>query len=386
MGAVGEGVGAVRSAGRLFFNEGELIARISAYSTAYIEYLQKFPGSAANTQAGRRWITNRQDVLTQGMTGASRTPVEKLPTTQFMSYMFRVNEAMFSGTFGGKGRRVLTNPERMRLAVVHTALFGASAWAVTGFAMDAYRHYFGTEMDPEVYRALRKGLVDTLLTELTGVESSLSSRLSNSDGIFMIMQDAAEKNIIEFLGGPSVEVGWQATTTGLSVFKNLVGAFSGAEVTNPTKDDLLRFARMFSSANQAYNAYTAFKYGEVLTRDNSFLDRIEDPSEAIFAAFGVPLERQEEAWKFNTFKGYDKFFDKKTAEGIQRAMNSYAEAFRRGDFTEAENYAKIITMKYSSMSPAEQQRVKRLVFPPKGSPITDDLMLQALRNESGFAE
>jgi len=203
---------------------------------------------------------------------------------------------------------------------------------------------------------------------------------------FMIMQDAAEKNLIEFMGGPSIEVGWQATTTGLSVFKNLVGAFSGAEVTNPTKDDLLRFARMFSSANQAYNAYTAFKYGEVLTRDNSFLDRIEDPSEAIFAAFGVPLERQEEAWKFNTFKGYDKFFDKKTAEGIQRAMNSYAEAFRRGDFTEAENYAKIIAMKYSSMSPAEQQRVKRLVFPPKGSPITDDLMLQALRNESGFAE
>ena len=67
-------------------------------------------------------------------------------------------------------------------------------------------------------------------------------------------------------------------------------------------------------------------------------------------------------------------------------MNSYAEAFRRGDFTEAQNYAKIIAMKYSSMSPAEQVRVNRLVFTPKGSPITDDLMLQALRSESGFAE
>lgn len=386
MGTVGEGIGAVRSAGRFFFNEGELIARISAYSTAYIEYLQKFPGAIPNSQAGRRWIMNRQDILTQGMTGASRTPVEKLPTTQFMSYMFRVNEAIFSGTFGGKGRKVLTDAERYRLAVTHTALFGASAWAVTGFAMDAYRHYFGTEMDPEVYRALRKGLVDTLLTELTGVESSLSSRLSNSDGIFMLMQDAAEKNLIEFLGGPSIEVGWQATTTGFSVLKNLAGAFSGAEVTNPTKDDLLRFARVFSSVNQAYNAYTAFKYGEVLTRDNAFLDRIDDPTESIFVAFGVPIERIEEAWKFNTFKGYDKFFDKQSAKSIQRAMNSFAEAYRRGDFTEAENYAKIIAMKYSSMSVAEQARVNRLVFTPKGTPITDDLMLQALRSESGFAE
>jgi hypothetical protein len=297
-----------------------------------------------------------------------------------------VNEAIFSGTFGGKGRKVLTDAERYRLAVTHTALFGASAWGAVGFAMDAYRHYMGTEMDPEVYRALRKGLVDTLLTELTGVESSLSSRLSNSDGIFMLMQDAAEKNLIEFLGGPSIEVGWQATTTGFSVLKNLAGAFSGAEVNNPTKDDLLRFARMFSSANQAYNAYTAFKYGEVLTRDNAFLDRIDDPTESIFVAFGVPVERIEEAWKFNTFKGYDKFFDKQSAKSIQRALNSYAEAYRRGDFTEAENYAKIIAMKYSSMSVAEAARVNRLVFTPKGTPITDDLMAQALRSESGFAE
>jgi len=386
LGAVGEGIGAVRSAGRLFFNEGELIARISAYSTAYIEYLQKFPGAIPNSQAGRRWITNRQDILTQGMTGASRTPVEKLPTTQFMSYMFRVNEAIFSGTFGGKGRKVLTDAERYRLAVTHTALFGASACGAVGFAMDAYRHYMGTEMDPDVYRALRKGLVDTLLTELTGVESSLSSRLSNSDGIFMLMQDAAEKNLIEFLGGPSIEVGWQATTTGFSVLKNLAGAFSGAEVNNPTKDDILRFARIFSSANQAYNAYTAFKYGEVLTRDNAFLDRIDDPTESIFVAFGVPVERIEEAWKFNTFKGYDKFFDKQSAKSIQRALNSFDEAFRRGDFTEAQNYAKIIAMKYSSMSPAEQVRVSRLVFTPKGSPITDDLMAQALRFGSGFGE
>jgi hypothetical protein len=385
-GAVGEGVEAIRTKGRFFFNEGELIARISAYSTAYIEYLEKFPTGVISSQQGRRWVMNRQDILTQGMTGASRTPVERLPTTQFMSYMFRINEAIFSGTFGGKGRKVLTDAERYRLAGTHTALFGASAWGAVGFAMDAYRHYYGVEMDPEVYRALRKGLVDTLLTELTGVESSLSSRLSNSDGIFMIMQDAAEKNIIEFLGGPSIEVGWQATTTGFSVLKNLVGAHSGAEYSNPTSDDLLRFARAFSSANQAYNAYTAFKYGEVMTRDNALLDRIDNPTEAVFAAFGVPIERQEEAWKFATYKKFTKNFDEASAKGIQRLHNSYAEAYRRGDYEEAQNYAKVIAMKYSSMTPAEQERVDRLVFTPKGTSIVDDLMFQALRQESGFAE
>ena len=383
-GAVGEGVEAIRSKGRFFFNEGELIARISAYSTAYIEYLEKFPKGLASSQQGRRWIMDRQDTLTQGMTGASRTPVERFPTTQFMSYMFRVNEAIFSGTFGGKGRKVLTDAERYRLAVTHTALFGASAWGAVGFAMDAYRHYYGTDLSPEVYRALRKGLVDTLLTELTGVESSLSTRLSNSDGIFMIMQDAAEKNLLEFLGGPSIEVGWQAATTGFSVFKNFVAAHSGAEYNNPTSDDLIRFARIFSSGNQAYNAYTAFKYGEVMTRDNALLDRIDNPTEAVFAAFGVPLERQEEAWKFSTFKGYDKVFDKMTAKGIQRLHNSYAEAYRRGDYEEAQKYANVAAMKYSSMTPAEQERVDRLVFTPKGTSIVDDLLIQAARQGSHF--
>lgn len=384
MGTVGEGIGAVREKGRFFFNEGELIPRISSYATAYLEFAEKFPGVAPSSQQGRRWIMNRQDVLTQGMTGASRTGVDRLPFTQFMSYMFRVNEAIFSGTFGGKGRKVLTNAERTRLATVHTAMFGASSWGAVGFAMDYYRHNYGQELDPQVYRLLRKGLIDTILTELTGAESSLSTRLSNSDGMFMIMQDAAEKNIIEFMGGVSVEVGWQAGKSALGVLKTLVASFSGSEVKEPLKDDLINFARIFSSGNMAYNAYTAFKYAEVVTRDHAFLDKIDNTTEGIFVALGIPLEAQEEAWKFNTYKGYDKIFDKESAKGITTATNLWAESFRRGDYESAQKYARIIAMKYSSMSPAEMERVKRLVFNPKGFSITDDLVVQALRYDSGF--
>jgi hypothetical protein len=264
-------------------------------------------------------------------------------------------------------------------------MFGASSWAVTGTAMDIYRHYYGQELDPQLYRLLRKGVIDTLLTELTGTETSLSTRLSNSDGIFMLMQDMAEKNIIEFMGGVSLEVGWQATKTGIGAVKTLVASFSGAEVTKPFKDDLINFARVFSTGNMAYNAYTAFKYGEVTTRDNAFLDKIDNNTEAIFIALGVPLEAQEEAWKFNTYKGYDKEFDKLSAKGITTATNLWAEAFRRGDYEEAKKYARIIAMKYSSMTPIERQRVNRLVFTPSGFPITDELMVQALKAESGFS-
>jgi hypothetical protein len=123
-----------------------------------------------------------------------------------------------------------------------------------------------------------------------------------------------------------------------------------------------------------------------MTRDSALLDRIDNPTEAVFAAFGVPLERQEEAWKFATYKKFTKDFDTATAKGIQRLHNSFAEAYRRGDYEEAQNYAKVIAMKYSSMTPAEQERVDRLVFTPKGTSIVDDLMAQALRQESGFAE
>ena len=383
-GLVGEKVEAIRGAGRFFYNEGELVGRISAYATSYLELLKKYPTISPRSQEGIRFIMNRQDVLTQGMTGASRTPLDKLPFLQFMSYMFRVNEAMFSGTFGGKGRKVLTDAERYRLAVTHTALFGASAWTAAGFAMDWYRHNYGTDLDPAVYRAMRKGLVDTLITELTGVESSLSSRLSNSDGVFMLMKDSAEMNIFEFLGGPSIELGMQTSNVAWSALKNLAAAAAGAEVKNVLKDDVIRYARLFSSANQAYNAYTAFSLNQIMTRDNALLDKNVNDAEAIFTAFGVPIERIEEAWKYNTFAGYDKFFDQQTAKGIQRAYNSWAEAFDRGDFEEADSYMRVISMRYSTMTPAEKVRVDRLVYKPRGA-IVDQIVLRAMQNESGFA-
>lgn len=380
-GPISRTVSTVREKGRFFFNEGELMPRMSAYATAYVEFGKKFPNALRNTPSAQRWIMNRQDVLTQGMTSASRTPIDQVPFTQFLSYTFRINEAIFAGSLGGKA--VLNAAEKFRLAVVHTALFGASAWTATGFAMDWYKHNYGTELDDQTWRAMRKGAIDTVITELTGVESSLASRLSNSDGMFMLMKDFAEQSIFTAVWGPSGQVGVELTTTALGTLNDLAKAVVGKTDFKPVKEDLIQFARLFSTGNQAYNAYTAFRFNEVMTRNNALLDSNVSEAEAIFGLFGVPIERHEDAWKFTTFSKFDKVFDKMSAASIQKAFNTYATAFREGDYDQAKAIAKAIALKYSSMSPLERQRVDRLVY-QSGTPIIDSLVLQALRYDSGL--
>ena len=58
-------------------------------------------------------------------------------------------------------------------------------------------------------------------SEISGVDTSLSSRLGSGDNMFMLMKDMGENNIFETLGGPSLEVGGEALRVILGGAKNL---------------------------------------------------------------------------------------------------------------------------------------------------------------------
>ena len=352
---LGDAVGTIRAKGRFFFNEGELVARIGAWNTAYMEYLARFPGKAANTQHGKRWIMNRQDTLTQSMSGQSRIGFDKFPFGQFMSYQFRINEAIFAGTksLGFKGKAVLTPVERARLAATHTILFGASGWGVAATAMDWYNYRYGTELDEGAYRAIRKGALDYLLSERSGVDTSLSSRLGSGDNLFQLMRDFSENNTLQMGFGPSGEVGWEA-------FMAVVNGASaiGKGVTSGDFEDLpsslLRFGRMFSTGNQAYNAYTAFKVGQYLSKNNALISDDLSDREALFLSLGVPLERVEETFKFGNMQKLEKLFMANTIKQVQKAYNQYNAELNRGDFEAATETARLIALMTHSMTPQEQ--------------------------------
>ena len=374
----GETVGAARKAGRFFFNEGELVARTTAWNTAYIEYLAKFPGKSPRGQQGVKWIMNRQDILTQAMSGASRTNLDRFPFTQFMSYQFRINEAIFAGSFGGKA--VLTGAERLRLAAAHTVVFGASGWAVAGTAMDYYNYRFGTDLDEGAYRAIRKGAMDYLLSEISGVETSLSSRLGSGDNMFMLMKDMGENNIFETLGGPSLEVGGEALRVILGGAKNLAKG-----VTTGDFDDLGaslgRFTRVFSTGNQAYNAYMAYHVGQYLTKDNALLDNKLTDMESIFISLGVPLEDHEEAFKFTNFAKFEKLLLSSTVKSVQKEWNMANAQLDRGDFNGASETMKGIALLYHALPMHDRSVVEREVRRGGGT-IVDNLTLRAMQHSA----
>ena len=374
----------LREAGRTFFKEGELVARISAYNTAYIEHVRKFPNVAPTSQQGMQWIMNRSDVLSQAMTGASRAPVEQLPFLQFTSYVFRVNEALFSGTFGGKGRKILTTQEKIKLASTHTALFGLSAWGVPSLVADRIQHNYGTPMNEDVYRFVRKGLIDGIVSLITPVDTSISSRLSSSDSMFMLTQDIAEKNAIEFFMGPSGELAADM----LGVIVGTAKHIGSGVVDNDWKllqTDIEKLLRITKTGNTAYNSYKAFKYNEYLTKTGALIDKKVSYAEAWALTLGVPVERIENAWKYNTQAKIDKKFLANDVKTIQSAYNSYAEAIRRGDGKEAESWGRVLGTLYSSLTPLERIEVDRQIR-KKGTAITDELYLKALQKNSGFAE
>ena len=372
-----ESVGTVRKAGRVFFNEGELVARTTAWNTAYIEYLKKFPGKSPRSQQGVKWIMNRQDILTQAMSGASRTELDKFPFTQFMSYQFRINEAIFAGSFGGK--KVLTNAERLRLAATHTVVFGASGWAVTGTAMDWYNYRYGSDIDEGTYRAIRKGAMDYLLSEISGVDTSLSSRLGSGDNMFMLMKDMGENNIFQILGGPSLEVSSEALRVIIGGAGNLAKGVTTGDFED-LGESLGRFARTFSTGNQAYNAYMAYHVGQYLTKDNALLDNNLTDMESIFISLGVPLESHEEAFKFGNFAKFEKLLLSGTVKSVQKEWNLANAQLDRGEFTEASETMKNIALLYNALPVHDRSVVEREVF-KSGGTIVDNLTLRALQQE-----
>lgn len=364
------------SKGLTFFNEGELMARTTAWNTAFIEYSKKFPTRVAKDQHGVRWIMNRQDTLTQAMSGASRTSFDRLPFAQFLSYQFRINEAIFAGSFGGKS--ILTGAERARLAVTHSVVFGTSAWGGIEVGMSAYEFAFGVKMDEDTYGLIRRGSLDFAVSQLTGVDTNLASRLGSGDNIYMMIKDMMENNTVTTLGGPGFEVGTEA----LGVVLGGIQASAKGVTTGDFEDlgeSMGRFARVFSTGNQAYNAYTAIALGQYLTKDNALLDTKLTNMEGLLIGLGVPLVEHGQIFTFKAMQKLEALTLSSTMSGLQKAHNMANAQLDRGDYAGAKETYNLIALRLNTLSTRQQLLVDESLRKSSGS-ISDNIMSELLIN------
>jgi hypothetical protein len=113
--------------GLIFFKQGERLSRLTGINTAFLEFKEAYPTMSALSDYGRSWIARREQALSLNMTTTSKSAMQTGPggllkvPTQWLSYSFRVMEAITFGTGG------LNLAERARL-VPDTRPYVRSYW------------------------------------------------------------------------------------------------------------------------------------------------------------------------------------------------------------------------------------------------------------------
>lgn len=346
-------LGKIRGAGRVFYNEGELAARISAHIVASIEYLRLVPDGDLLSKAAKNYVAHEADKFTNAMTSTSRNVFEQLPMFQFMSYTLRMAEFLTAGGLLG-GKKVLTARQKLKLGSLQIALYGVAAIPVVGYQLDYFNFKYGQQWDQETLEVFRNGALDGIIEWMTGVESEVGRRLAWGEGVFTLMQNLSENSIFEVVGGPSV--GWiKNLNNSLSklAFNMKVGG------TDFLPEDLLDVGRTIKTVNTAYNAYIAFKFGEYRSRSGQKLADDIEWSEAMAIAMGVPLEDVNSVWDNIENLTRDKEYYKSQAKKQQQLWDKLD--FVDFNSKEAKAIYDALELSMAIHDPYEQSQIKRYI-------------------------
>ncbi len=312
----------LREKGRFFYHEGELLSRSSAWIAASLEYIAKNgPKADLNSQAAKRWVMHRQDVLTHAMTSKSKHPIMQLAPFQFQQYSLNFTESLIAGLkydITGKGvPGMLTGTEKAKLASMQLFMFGANAVPFGGAAFAYYEWKYGTGLDEETYHWLRNGSLDALLTYMTGIETQVGKRLAWGEGMFNAISDLQDKNLVQVLFGPTGTVG----TNLMESVNQLVGNIKHGSM-RMTAEDIFDVAKVMKFANMYDNARLAFMYGQYQGRNSGEVMASDfTTAEAMAVALGVPMEKVNGIWDTIKRSKQDTEHYKSVGEKISRLYN-----------------------------------------------------------------
>ncbi|MHA2084303.1 MAG: hypothetical protein ACXABD_11150 [Candidatus Thorarchaeota archaeon] len=351
---------------RTFFDEGERIPRGAAMHVAWKEYREAFPKLDPFKDHGVNWITNRQDALTAAMTRVSAAPWQKGPLSvplQFMSYTSKMMESLFSS-------RLLTKAERIRLGGAQMLFWGASGTVFGGPVLDYFVTEGGLELDGDTYTALRYGILDSIIGQTTGVDTAFGERLAVGEGIWNMWEDFNNEGLFETLGGPSLQVGADVTTSLLS----LMGEVATGN-TSMVAADLKKFMRDFTGPNKLYNAWVIYNTGDYLSRNGAAVASGLQNTDAMLHLIGAPLQEVSLTYtRIQAFKNQDDHL-RKYGNRIAQIAREMRASVKAGDFDKAHSQAQLMAA-YVAALPRWQQAKARKFYVADASPLLRDIILE----------
>jgi hypothetical protein len=345
-------------AGRIPFNEGELLARIGGMAAAFLDTKAKFPDLDLFSDEGRLLVMRRQDILTASMTSASGAAWQRsmlAVPTQFMTYSVRMWEQMLSSD-------VLTGPERIRLALTQAAFWGGAGIVPLGFLTDKRTYHGHSGIDPEVYKFARYGMIDYLLSSVYDTETDISSRLGASGGITSMFSDVMEGTTAELLIGPSGEILGESVDL---IFKTALAMFSGR--WDYAEYDFKRLTKTITSLNRVQSAYMAYSYQQMVSRRSGkvLLENLTS-DDALMIGLGIPLK--EVTLGFEIYKNSvdHKEYIKKVSEQMYTYRKIMLDHLDNGDLKSADIVSQDIAALYNVLMPYDRNEVKRVLSRPDG--------------------
>ena len=289
--------GAIAEAGRVFFNEGERISRLTSYGAARLRWLDDKAinpkGLKATSPEGRLWIQNESHRLSLGL---SRQDVQLgfrglagVPT-QFWSYPFRLTGAMLPTKLGGG--TAFSKGEKARLAMMQAFLYGSAGIPIADMIVNHYTSK-NPDMDVVAAKALTNGAIDTIIYSLTDGEANTNFAGRAGGGQFFtdIVRDIRDKSAGEFVTG----AGGQTLTGILGTVYNAskgYGIFNNPSITNSTEASWAILKSEISSLKLYDKTKMALRFGHLFAKSGVRYAKINDMTTFLMVG-GVPPQAYE---------------------------------------------------------------------------------------------
>lgn len=370
--------GRTLEAGKFFFNEGELISRMTAYSAAHDKWIKNIgginkAGKAVTHPDAFRYISQESHRL---MTGMARSDLQlglrgwKSLPTQFLSYPFRAISAMM-------GKHAFTPAERARMAAAYLTLAGTGGIPF-GFVVEHILEKNPSLTNAETEKFLTNGIIDGALFALLDIDVNLSSRVGPGQVLVDVWKKFSEGSLVEALAGPSGQSGSALVDS----WWEMITLHNAAGTLDPmtfTKETLIAIGGQVSSWSLLDRFLLARATGKLITRTGKNYGELSE-GEAWAMLFGLPPSKYEDVGKqFEVLKK-----KKETKQDMVNRLiqldNRYLEASRAADDKEKEAILYTKSMYINSIGADDKlrQEVERLYRQQKRNSDIESSLLKAM--------
>ncbi len=353
--SVGNAASTLRRAGRIGFTQGDLMPRITAFSTA----VRKWRGNQGginpknlgiDSTAGRKWIRDEADRLVLGVSGVDIQLGFKgrggwagifSMATQFYSYPFRMIAAMTPGM-----NRSFTNAEKLRMTMAYVGLYGSAGTvataALSGFIFDEQVGSLrGVDkalgLTPgSAYKTLESGIIDGLLFASSEGEKDTAFGHRAGPGSFAtdIFQSADRFDMHSpTTWGAMFGAGPRSMTNffdAMSKTAETYAVFSEPSVTGVKEMVLAGLASSIGSFSVGYRAYLAAQTQKLYDRSGTPITDINAGEIALMLVGIPPSAYHDSSIMFDGANAF-KSVVKDGAEHFRKLELEFDIAVRNGD-------------------------------------------------------